>query len=1163
MAAFVGDPILKQLLANASVADTKHDFHTPITEIEDYLFGLKKEYNDGLPIGFSYDDVIEVEDALMKHVFKDITKTDGTKIDLKTTTKIFISDFDAIQNFVTITDKAYSINNIHITKNSAGRYETTAEQFTYALKIADYSAFVIDAASISINDILTNGNDTPKKTIYYIYDSELDNDPAGKTYAPDPIFNKPTGHNIISCFPKNIESSKNTNYYYTWDDEKNDPYNKFFTNYNFQLSGLQKIQQGKSTKYLTNLRINNKTTKLESKVIIDSGKANAIDSLKSLILNFFSSIIQRKPKQKQDDKLTPEKKFGLNSCYQQKRSGDWLQVLLCMLIRERQYINFKTKDEINNISEIYLVTHDRIALCFALLMGVNVIFTHGHSGKAYSFKLNDPAQIEAILDAQISKIKFEDFKIITDTINIYNEFYTEYNEKIYKHYVPTCSDNTTVILNSCTQINDAIDQYIGDNFKKLDATFVSSIVTDATKNIFKHAVQQCYFKLIFPNVSKLDGPIRIFIDNVNNFKTELHAADNLLKKQSVIDKYNEFMSNINTFLNTIDTYVNKSNGESIFNFKSLLPTFTKSPAYKAAQVWTWDISISSRYLDRLIEYVTTSGYKNDKNIFLYNLHNLDEECKQAIARTYANLYAAIPVFKEKIILQETAKGKTALSGLIGIFKSSRKEATVNLQKFSNVIQSFCVEVLLNLKVIDTNEIDKNITTFISKSIAIESLRYPIGNKITDKNYFPIIADINIISENNNIITGNTLINSSTSVIDTLVSDTQDDNEDNLVIISNSEDSDTHNYAAYGNEDDNTLSGGMPIRINRRTGGLPNIIIEPNPKNSIYPLLTMHITYVKTGVIIDHLLENSVLSQEDIHKILNQDNEVVDIERQQMDTQEREDNINLGETYMNGGEPNDIITDNSKCFHPLLPLYMIFETYLSHITNDDITQSFDYDIFIQYLHFLMKCYDVYVKNYDNKESRMDGYIIGMGIKELVFTSNMDKDNYKFCYESLDMNEKEYYAMSSLSCTLSYMISGIIMQTNEEKQQAKLFLTNKIFKNFTGLVNARDIFLKPITIGHTIDGLIDMVKQKLLEIGEKIIQDRTNPIPYREPKINYYSSEKSTNSTPDSVFSYSTTGSTGSSRSRGGKKTHRHNKKISRNKRVKHNKRTRRNRKTRKS
>ena len=51
--------------------------------------------------------------------------------------------------------------------------------------------------------------------------------------------------------------------------------------------------------------------------------------------------------------------------------------------------------------------------------------------------------------------------------------------------------------------------------------------------------------------------------------------------------------------------------------------------------------------------------------------------------------------------------------------------------------------------------------------------------------------------------------------------------------------------------------------------------------------------------------------------------------------------------------------------------------------------------------------------------------------------------------------------------------------------------------------------------------------------------------------------------DSVSSYITTGSTGSMRSRGGKKTHRHNKKISRNNRAKHNKRTRRNRKTRKS
>lgn len=1142
MASFAGEPIsLNQLLANASVADTKHDFHTPISDIVDYLKKLSKEYNSGLPVGF---DKIDDEDALMKYVFKDITKKDQRKIDLKTVPKIFITDFDIIENFETITNKVYSINKMQIEKQD-GTYLTTAKQFTDALHIADYSAFVIDAASISINDILTNGDDTPKKTIYYIYDSELDNDPAGKTYAPDPIFKKTKGHKIISCFPKNIESSKNTNYYYSWDDEKNDPYNNFFTNYNFQLSGLQKIQQGKSTKYLTNLRINNKTDKLQTKVIVDSGKANAIDALKSLILDFFSIYDIRSKKK---GKTIEDEVFGLNSCYQQKRSGDWLQVLLCMLIRERKYKNYETNDEITNISEIYLVTHDRIALCFALLMGVNVIFTHGHSRKAYSFKLNDPVQIEAILKAQIDKIKKDDFKIINDTIKMHDDFYTEYNEKIYKHYVPTCSDTTSAILDWCNKLNDSIEEYLGVNNKNLEPVFVSSIVTDATKNIFKHAVQQCHFKSIFPDVSTMVGPINKFKGDLEDFKIEVLNANTTQTKQIVVNKYNEFISITQTLLNTINIYVDKTNGNSKFNFSLLLPTFTKSPAYKAAQVWTWDISISSRYLDRLIEYVTAKNYKNDKNIFLYNLHDLDEECKQAIATTYAKLYAAIPDFKTKIDLQDKAIQSGKLSDRItGIFKSSRKTATVNLQKFSNVIQSFCVEVLLNLHVIDTNEIEKNITTFISKSIAIESLRYPIGNKITDKNYFPIIADVNIINENNKIINEPNIIMNSVNGIDDVI----DSNEDKINIISGSEDSDTHNYVAYGNEDDKTLSGGMPININRRTGRLPNIIIEPNPKNSIYPLLTMHITYVNTDTIIQHLDEIGALSRE-----------INDIERQQLTYAERPDDF-YGGNYMKGGEPDDIITDNSICFHPLLPLYMIFETYLSHITNDDITQSFDYEIFIKYSNVLVKCYDVYVTNYDNKESRMDGYIIGMGLKELLFTSNMDKDNYKFCYESLDMNENEYYAMSSLSCTLSYMISGIIMQTNVEKQQAKLFLTNKIFKNFTGLVNARDIFLKPITIGYTIAGLIDMVKQKLLEIGEKIIQDRTNPIQYRQPKINYYLNEKSTNSTPDSVFSYSTTGSTGSSRSRGGNKTHRQNKKISRNNRVKHNKRTRRNRKTRKS
>ena len=88
----------------------------------------------------------------------------------------------------------------------------------------------------------------------------------------------------------------------------------------------------------------------------------------------------------------------LNSSLQQKRAGDWLQVLLCNSIKDksrgfRQYPDGR-ENITKKIQRVFFVTHDRIALAFALLNGIDVIFTHHncqqHFHSAFVYKLNDP-----------------------------------------------------------------------------------------------------------------------------------------------------------------------------------------------------------------------------------------------------------------------------------------------------------------------------------------------------------------------------------------------------------------------------------------------------------------------------------------------------------------------------------------------------------------------------------------------------------------------------------------------------------------------------------------------------------------------------------------------------------------------------------------------------
>ena len=72
-------------------------------------------------------------------------------------------------------------------------------------------------------------------------------------------------------------------------------------------------------------------------------------------------------------KNTPTDKKLTNIALQQKRSGDWLQVLYCLIAKLR---GFKTVDgtPITDIDNVYLLTHDRIALAYGLEMGIDSFF---------------------------------------------------------------------------------------------------------------------------------------------------------------------------------------------------------------------------------------------------------------------------------------------------------------------------------------------------------------------------------------------------------------------------------------------------------------------------------------------------------------------------------------------------------------------------------------------------------------------------------------------------------------------------------------------------------------------------------------------------------------------------------------------------------------------
>jgi hypothetical protein len=87
--------------------------------------------------------------------------------------------------------------------------------------------------------------------------------------------------------------------------------------------------------------------------------------------------------------------FNFNSKVQQKRGGDWFQVLACHDAKNRVYTQILPDTGRRTVSgddlgPVYFVTHDRIAVSYALLNGVNVIYLD-YWGRVYVFKNNSDA----------------------------------------------------------------------------------------------------------------------------------------------------------------------------------------------------------------------------------------------------------------------------------------------------------------------------------------------------------------------------------------------------------------------------------------------------------------------------------------------------------------------------------------------------------------------------------------------------------------------------------------------------------------------------------------------------------------------------------------------------------------------------------------------------
>jgi hypothetical protein len=788
------------VLANLSATDSWHDFHDSISDFKDIITKNKEIYCEGLPPGVTELGKFNKEEFALSSVIK--TK-DGRPIQNfgEELTNANTREYKANQEqyiINTINNTEFSVKPLVVAsgskKNEEGKTYLTAGEFTDILEIDDGSAIVIDAAAVSVLTILKNGPPVMeggvRKKLFYIITPEVVNDPAGKISVSEKNLFEPeekgkeSGMLLIGCEPNSPES---INYNYSYDKHINtgellknkttNPYDKFFSAYNFQLSEVQRIRKGKKTEYTTNLLIKSNDPRINvPENVQDSKKKNAINFLTSLLLGAIKMLGGKSD--------TLKNKFLFNTKLQQKRSGDWLQVLACLLLKSRKLKQYnppgsppRMQSIEEQITKVFFVTHDRVALAFALLLGVECIYTHAATKSCYIFKLSSQSDVAAANERFLENKKNELTSLKTK-LEEAMKYFSEIQMSQYAIYNSFRDQNIVTYSNQIINTSNKFPDLFAEG-----KMFNTSDFTKLTSETFELCLLYDYLLLNFPDLSNEFGKgennlykdMYELTEKIQKLVIEIRPGlpkeeiDNLkININDLINVYNSIIGKISTFETTLNKYTtnDKQPIKLKINIETTINNFQKTPNRKLASGWTWDNTQgNSRIWETIKSAIGDTSYKSDKNIFLYTINLIPNNLKKFLCKKYFEIKKRIE--NPSTILSEIVRKTETV-----ITTEQRKN------KFLSVANGFISEVFLNFGFVSQ---DDNLVQELSitEETHLENAEYEniIETEINKSNPENILNEASIISENNeatyineeaqnppeNFIRDNTILNYSTEV----------------------------------------------------------------------------------------------------------------------------------------------------------------------------------------------------------------------------------------------------------------------------------------------------------------------------------------------------------------------------------------------------------------
>ena len=902
-------------------------------------------------------------------------------------------------------------------------------------------AIIVDAASIALYDILSKGPELPGKNIFYIFGPEVVNDPATKKLPQDKVFinnrkTSPTKKNgviIHSCVPVSLINSYNYHYDLSKGLKSTSYLDLFYSNYNFDLSEIKTNIKGKSVSYTTNLDI--KGNKKEINTVVDSGEKNKITFIEKVVSKFLKLIkTSDKKKNKTSNRINDEEKFLFSSRLQQKRSGDWLQVLLCSSVKDKlrsfQEYDSESNNIVSNLDNVFLVTHDQIALSFALLNGINCIFTH-HNSKhhfhaAMTFIAPNPEGVASQQKEQAKKCRDNRSYLQNDINKLINDI-QEYTNTTYQN---TTNKIKIDLLESIQKIIDGVDLKFS-NVNKKNTPYNTSVFSINTRVFFTQSLKLIFSKSTCPDLQEQI----IELNKIADLLVNLDDENDLV----VINNYNIMRSGIDN----VQSILKKVNSITYEDYLKQMNNFTKSHIYKTADKWNWNVNLSSRELLLYSDHSNKSIYGEDRNIFLYNLNNLDDDIKQKLSFIYYKEYQGLFNLFNAL--------EPPLDSFVNGYDNRNRPIQMTRRvydKFKSISLAFCIEVLLTIGgdagVIGTSSTNNPSHLDITKLMD--------NFLVTIPQRFNLINDALVVQEDNNYnLSPVTELESITSELpnDRVNPNTNVVNEQG----SSSQEKESQQY----------------LSVTR---------FETSPKQVTKPLMSFILFGPYPQKLRDYILNKKTTTNTDG---ANAASSTLPEKKQRTSGGAMTD------------DTIDIFSDSRLCFHPLLPIYILTQSYISSIQNEDIETSLDCDLFVNYFDFLKKIKELVVNIYlgenNNNEKKIQAYEIGVGLKQLFFVENNNFVSYQTCINILNTNDEIFSKVSSYTETLVDNICGKIMFEDQELQNSSNYLNSELFTEFAHSIDLDGIF-SAVPDYNSFDKNIfrEKVLQFSSEVAKQIITDR---------------------------------------------------------------------------